>query len=157
MSYVSGAARKLRKQGSLAGSLLVFVMTNKYSGGPQYVNYKIIRLPVPSNQTAELIHYAVIALKHLFREGYKYKKSGVIVSDLIPSGGLQTAMWDEKQRSKAIKLLRVIDKINEKAGADTLKFAIEGSEKTWRMRQENLSPHYTTRWKDILVVDIDKA
>ena len=37
-----------------------------------------------------------------------------------------------------------------------LKFAVEGSDESWKMRQENLSPHYTTRWSDILVVDLRK-
>ena len=34
--------------------------------------------------------------------------------------------------------------------------AIQGMDDNWKMRQHNLSPQYTTRWKDILVVDVDK-
>ena len=131
-------------------------MTNKYAKGPKYVNYKIIKLPVPSHQTTDLIHYAVIALKKLYKKGYKYKKAGVIVSDVIPADSRQTALWQEPETEKNKKLIEIIDKINEKAGIEKIKFAIQGTEKTWQMRQENLSPHYTTRWSDILVVDMDK-
>ncbi|OQX75064.1 MAG: hypothetical protein B6D61_11095 [Bacteroidetes bacterium 4484_249] len=155
-SYVSKVAIKLRKQKSLAQSLLIFIMTNKYAKGPKYVNYKIIKLPVPSHQTTDLIHYAVIALKKLYKKGYKYKKAGVIVSDVIPADSRQTALWQEPETEKNKKLIEIIDKINEKAGIEKIKFAIQGTEKTWQMRQENLSPHYTTRWSDILVVDMDK-
>ena len=154
-SYVSKVGEKLRKQKSLAQSLLIFIMTNKFAKGPQYVNYKIVQLPVPTNQTPELIHYAVVALKQLYKKGYKYKKSGVIVSDIIPADNLQTALWDDINRDKDKKLLEIIDNINRNAGVEKVKFAIQGSEKTWKMRQENLSPHYTTKWSDILKVDMD--
>jgi DNA polymerase V len=156
-SYVSKVALKLRKQKSLAQSLLIFIMTNKYANGPKYVNYKIIRLPVASNQTRELIHFSLIALKQLYRKGYLYKKSGIVVSEIIPEKGVQAGLWDDANRQKNRKLMEVIDKINKKAGADQVKFAIQGSDETWKMKQANLSPHYTTRWKDILVVDSGKS
>lgn len=155
-NYVARTAQKLREAKGLAQSLLVFIMTNKYATGPQYVNYKIVKLPLASNQTAELIHYARIALKALFRSGYKYKKSGVIVSEVIPDNGIQSALWDDKDRSKKQKLVNVIDKINQKAGNDKVKFAVMGEEENWKMRQHSLSPKYTTQWKGILIVNVDK-
>jgi DNA polymerase V len=155
-SYVSKVAAKLRRQKSLAQSLLIFIMTNKFARGPKYVNYKIIRLPAASNQTRELIHYALIALKQLYKKGYLYKKSGIVVSEIIPEEGMQSGLWDDKNRQKNRRLMETIDKINAKAGADQIRFAVQGSEEGWKMRQENLSPHYTTKWMDILVVDIDK-
>ncbi len=155
-NYVAKVAKKLRVGKSLAQSLLIFIMTNKYAKGPQYVNYKIVKLPVATNQTSELIHYARIALKALFREGYKYKKSGIIVSELVPDKGVQKALWENQDRDKKQKLINTIDKINRQAGIDTVKFAIQGQEENWKMRQHNLSPRYTTQWKDILVVDVDK-
>lgn len=154
-SYVSKVAAKLRRQKSLAQSLLIFIMTNKYAKGPRYVNYKIVRLPEASNQTRELIHYSLIALKQLYRKGYLYKKSGIVVSEIIPEKSTQSGLWDDANRQKHRKLMEVMDKINRKAGADQVKFAVQGSEESWKMRQENLSPHYTTRWKDILVVNVD--
>ena len=156
MSYVSKVGQKLRKQKSLANSLLIFIMTNKFAVGPQYVNYKIIQLPAPTNQTTELIHYAVIALKKLYKKGYSYKKSGVIVSDVVPAQSEQTNLWDEVNREKNKKLLAVIDNINSKAGIEQVKFAVQGTDKSWNMRQHNLSPHYTTKWSDILIVDVGR-
>jgi DNA polymerase V len=155
-SYVVKVAQKLRKGKVLAQSLLIFIMTNKYASGPKYVNYKIVRLPVATNQTPELIHYARIALKALYRDGYKYKKSGIIVSEIIPDHGIQSALWDEKNRDKQQKLINAIDKINRQAGIEKVKFAIQGQGEGWKMHQDNLSPRYTTRWADILVVDVDK-
>lgn len=155
-TYVSKVAQKLRKQKTLAGSILIFLMTNKYASGPQYVNYTIVKFPVPTNKTSELIHYSVIALKKLYRSGYKFKKTGAIVSELIPDTGKQTALWSETENVKNVKLLEVIDNINKKAGLEKVKFAIQGTDETWKMRQDNLSPQYTTRWSDILVVDLGR-
>ena len=155
ISYVSKIGIKLRKQKLLAGNLLVFIMTNKYAEGPKYVNYKIIQLPVATNNTPELIHYAIIALKKLYKDGYKYKKSGVIVSDVVSVHGMQTGLWDNMDREKNKKLIEVIDKINEKAGIEKVKYAIQGDDEKWKMRQKKLSPHFTTKWSDILIVDID--
>jgi DNA polymerase V len=104
-----------------------------------------------------LIHYAGIALKKLYKKDYLYKKSGVIVSDLIPATGAQTNMWENKNRDRTKRLLEVIDKINHKAGIEKIKFAIQGTEASWHMRQHHLSPRYTTKWSDILVVDVDNV
>jgi DNA polymerase V len=154
-SYVAQVARKLRKQRSLARSLLVFVMTNKYAAGPRYVNYKVLQLPVPTGDTPELIRHAMTALKAIFREGYKYKKSGVIASDLIPEEQPQLSLWDDKARGKAKSLAEAVDRINRVLAPGRLKYAIEGNEAGWKMKQERLSPHHTTRWDDLLHIDMD--
>ena len=154
-SYVAKAAQKLRKQKSMANSLMLFIMTNKYAKGPQYVNYRIVKLPSPTNQTQELIHFAQIALKRLFRKGYYYKKAGVIVSDVVPSNQVQTSIWEPSTREKNQSILKAVDAINAKTGKEQVKFAIQGNEETWKMRQHNLSPQYTTRWRDILEVNMD--
>ena len=75
ISYVSKVAIKLRKQKSLAQSLLIFIMTNKYAQGPKYVNYKIVRLPVPSSQTQELIHYCPDRLKTILQKRLSLQKN----------------------------------------------------------------------------------
>lgn len=155
-TYASKVAKKLRSQNSLAGSLLVFVMTNKFASGPQYVNYQLIHLPSPSNQTPVFIHYSRKLLKSLFRDGYKYKKSGVIVSDLIPDDGQQTSLWEKLPTVAEKRLMQVIDGINERSGSEAVRYAAQGTGVSWKMRQNNLSPHYTTRWEDLLTVDMDQ-
>jgi len=156
-SYAVQVARKLRRQGSLARSLLVFVMTNKYASGPRYVNYRILQLPVPTSDTPELIHHAMTALKAIFREGYKYKKTGVIASDLVPEEQPQLTLWDAKARSRAKSLAEAVDRINAMLAPGKLKYAIEGHETDWKMKQERLSPHHTTRWEDLLHIDMDRS
>ena len=36
-------------------------------------------------------------------------------------------------------------------GKESIKLASEGFTRPWKMRQENKSPSYTTKWEEILV------
>lgn len=157
VNYAAGVSDRLRKMDLFAGTILVFVMTNKYAEGPQYVNYKIITLPVPTNNAPELLHHTLVALKHLFREGYLYKKSGVIASGLVPATGKQLELWDEGVHKQADRIQAIMDNVNTKKGSRVVRLAIENEGTVGKMRQEKLSPRYTTNWNDILKVEIDRA
>ena len=45
-----------------------------------------------------------------------------------------------------------IDSINVKIGRDSLRFAIQGFKESWAHKQQKLSPSYTTRWSDLLII-----
>jgi len=65
-------------------------------------------------------------------------------------------LWDNVNRDKHKNLMGVIDKLTTTMGRDIVKFAIQGTRLRWRLKQEKLSPHYTTNWDEILEIDIDK-
>ncbi|MCK9611278.1 MAG: Y-family DNA polymerase [Bacteroidales bacterium] len=153
-TFVSRAAEKLRQQYSCARSVNVFVMTNRFSDTPKYVNSIMVQLPVASNITSELVHYSLKGLKKIFCKGYKYKKSGIILSDLIPENQLQYSLWDDTNRRKMTELMRIVDNINKEVGQDAVKLAVQGTRRKWKMHQERLSPQYTSRWSDILTIKI---
>lgn len=154
-TYAASVGKKLRDQKALASSLLVFVMTNKYAEGPQYVNYQMVHFAVPSNQTRDLIHHSGELLRSVFKKGYRYKKSGVIASGLIPDHGKQFPLW-EPVSGRRDQIEKTMDRINQRAGNGKVRYAVEGSGKSFKMKQENLSPRYTTRWSDLPEVDMDR-
>ena len=47
-----------------------------------------------------------------------------------------------------------IDRINERYGSSTIRLASEGIEKAWRMKRENVSPCYTTKFEDLVQVKL---
>jgi len=155
-AFVATVAEKLRKQKSVAQALTIFVMTNRFAKGPYYVNGITVQLPVATNSTIEMIHHTVKALKKIYRKGYNYKKSGVIATEIIPENTLQCALWDDVDREKHKKITAIMDNINARMGKGKVKFAIQGTQRGWKMRQEKLSPAYTTRWDDLLTIDITK-
>lgn len=153
-AFVGRLAEKLRKQKLLATRLTVFVMTNRFARGPRYVNFKTINFNVPTHSTAELNRMMVKALSSLFREGYLYKKSGILAEELIPENIRQTALWDSTDHEKQERLMKALDLINAKTGRDSVRYALQGFDRKWKMRQEKLSASYTTKWSDILNIQI---
>ncbi len=155
-NYAARCSEKLRKQNSIARIITVFVMTNRFANTPKYVNGKTLQMPVATNNSSEIIHYATIALQEIYKEGYSYKKSGVILSDFVPEGSYQQSLWDNIDRKRLSILMKTLDQINNKMGIDTIKIAAQGTQKRWKMRQEKLSPNYTSRWDELLDINIDK-
>jgi DNA polymerase V len=154
LTFVAAVGEKLRKQQSVAQSMTVFVMTNKFARGPQYVNGMTFALPVATSHTSELIHHARIALKKLYRKGYLYKKSGIIVNDIISRRSLQCALWDDVNREKQEKITAIMDRINVKMGRGKVRYAVQGTGRKWKMRQERLSRRFTTNWEELPVIDL---
>ncbi len=149
-SYVSRAAEKLRRQHSLASEMTLYIMTNPFKDEPQYYNSAYIRFPAATCNTSELIHYALDRLEYLYRPGYRYKKSAVMLGGLLPDKAIQTCLFDEdEKRVRNFQLMRTLDEINHKMGADTIHYAVTGIQQKWQMRRSYRSPAYTTRWKEI--------
>jgi len=153
-TFAASVAGKLRRQRSVAQSLTVFVMTNRFARGPQYVNGMTITLPVATHHTAELIHHTRTILRKLFRKGYLYKKSGVIVNDIISQKAMQCTLWDDQNRERQEKITAAIDQINARMGKGKVRYAVQGTGRKWKMRQEKLSPRYTTDWEELLVIEL---
>ncbi len=155
-SFVARAAEKLRKQKSAAGVVSVYILTNRFERDTYYYNHKVIELPNPSNITPELIKYAIIGLKQIFKKGYKYKKAGIMLLDIVPDDQIQLNLFKKSNLDKTHKLMKTIDKLNIEMGNGTLFYASEGVSQIWKMKSEMRSPCYTTRWDNILSIDMDK-
>jgi DNA polymerase V len=154
-TFTARCAQKLRQQKSCAGALMVFIQTNSFKKDePQYEKNFVCKLPVETNSTIELIKYTTHALKAIYQPGFRYKKAGVLVLDIVPENQVQGSLFDNVDRDKHHEVMAAIDRINQKYGRDTLKIAAQGSGRKWKLRQEKLSPSYTTRWSDIIEVKV---
>lgn len=150
-THASTCAKKLRQQKSYAMSLMVFIHTNNFREDlPQYWKNTIIHLPVPTNDTLEIVHYALAGLKTIFIQGYQYKKAGVIITEITE--GAQMGLFDKIDRTKREQLMQTIDQINGKH-SQLVKLAIQGSGRDWKLKQEQLSQRYTTDINEILTIN----
>jgi DNA polymerase V len=148
-TYLAMAAAKLRKQKSCSGSLLVFIDTNPFREDlAQYSRHIVIKLPVATGSTPEMLHYALDGLKKIYRSEFLYKKAGVMLMDICSADTVQRSLFDTVDRKKHQKLMEVLDGINERYGRNTVKYACMGDGRAWRIKQERLSPCYTTRMSD---------
>jgi DNA polymerase V len=151
-TYMTRAAEKLRQAQLAASVVTVFLNTNRFTDEPQYANSVTLPLPVATQDTAELIRYAFRGIEQLFREGYRYKKAGVILTELVPAQQVQTHLFDHTDRERSQKLMAAIDAINTQWGTGTVRYAAVGLRPRWIMRSARRSPRFTTQWGELVVV-----
>lgn len=153
-NYAATCAEKLRKQKSCCKEMNVFISTNVHKiEEAQYTHSLTMELARASNNTAELIKYALKGLNIIFKEGYRYMKCGVIVMDLVPENVLQANIFETCNLSKNKKIMSVMDKVNNSLGKETVRMATQGFKKRYKLRADHLSPRYTTDINHILKVN----
>ena len=158
-TFAGKCAVKLRKEDSLASMLTVFIATSPFDeSGNRYWGTRTAALPYPANDTIAILKAAQTMLDGIYREGNTYKKAGVIVSGIFPKESYSTtlSLFEEEapaSNERENKLMQVMDSINQRYGRGTVHLASENSE-SWKPNQERLSPCYTTRWDDIIEVNL---
>ena len=151
-TFAVSCAEKLRKQNSSCNLLTLFIQTNPFDKEKaQYYRTISIHLPYQSNSSITLSKVAVRAFEQIYKDGYAYKKAGIIVSGLVPEDQRQLSLFEEENTHHP-NLMKAMDVLNKKFGAAKVKLASQDLDRTWKMRQECLSPCYTTKWKDLLIV-----
>ena len=153
-TFAVSCAEKLRKQNSCCNSLMVFIHTNGHRKElPQYSRNIVIQLPYPTNSSIELAKFATKALQKIFKDGYAYKKAGVIVQDFTPEEVTQVSIFENSNEAHK-PLMKVIDKLNTIYGMQKIKLGSQDIKKVWKMKQEKLSPNYTTKLSDIITINV---
>ena len=148
--YATRATEKLRKEQQQAKVLTVFIRTSPFKDNePQYSNSASGELLTPSCDTRDFIELANHLLKRIWKDGFRYAKAGVMLSDFYDPGMFQPGLFDDvSTRSNSQQLMSVLDTINQ-SGAGKVFFAGQGTKKDWSMKREHLSPAYTTRWDQL--------
>lgn len=152
-NFATRAAEKLREQGSFASGITIFIRTNPFNKTDRQYSHSIsLKFPKETDNTVCILQTASQGLKAIYKEGFKYKKAGTMLLDIIPSKIVQNDLFIDNIKMDNKKLMNALDAINEKYGRQILQFAVCGFLKTGLTNKESVSPAYTTRWKDILTV-----
>ncbi|MBS4001648.1 MAG: Y-family DNA polymerase [Desulfobulbaceae bacterium] len=151
-TFAVSCAEKLRHQKSCCNSLMVFVHTNGHRKDlPQYSRNIVIKLPFATNSSIELSRFALFALSKIFKDGYHYKKAGVIVQDFTPEDSTQIHLFENRDE-RHIPLMKAVDALNKSYGQQKIRLATQDQKRVWKMKQEKLSPRYTTKLSDIIKI-----
>ena len=151
-AYVTRACVKLRRQNSLAGYVHVYVETNRFKGD-YYINSLGMYVNPPSAHTSLLSHYGKLLLKHIYKDGYKYKRAGVMLTDLVSEqSGQEYLIGPVYSGSREQRLMEVIDRYNSSVNRGKIQLASEGMGKSWHMKQAHKSRRYTTHWDELLEI-----
>jgi DNA polymerase V len=119
---------------------------------PYYAPNLSFAMPLHTHYTPELIHYALWALKEMYRPGYRYMKCGVMLTDLIPEGKETLDLFDRRDTAKQSKLMAAMDHVNQTMGRRTLFYACSGIRQAWAGASARRSPSYTTDWESLIRV-----
>lgn len=153
-TFATVCAEKLRAQKSCCYGVILYLRKDQYKMDAQRYNfYKMETLPFASNSNITLSSVAVKMLKELFEEGQVYKKAGIIVTQIIPQDQKQFHLFEE-ENPKHQKLMQVMDAYHKKTGERKIRLGNQDLQRTWKMKQNHLSPKYTTDFKDIFKVKV---
>jgi DNA polymerase V len=153
-TFAMTCSEKLRKQKSNCNSIMVFIHTNGYRDDlNQYSKNIVIDLPFATNSGIDIVKFANIGLKTIFKQGYQYKKAGVIVMNLVPENPYQMTLFSEFNPKHKL-LFQTVDNINNAIGQKKIKLACQDMQRTWKMNQEKLSPRYTTNLNEIINIKV---
>lgn len=151
-TFATSCAEKLRKQQSSCYMITVTLSSDRHKKeAKQYRVSKTVQLAYPTDSTLIISSQAVKAATSMFKSGIKYKRAGVIVMGLVPNNNYQLHLF-ENENPKHKPLMVAIDKLNKKYKDYKIKLGNQDLERTWKMRQERLSPKYTTNINDIIKV-----
>ena len=166
-NYAARCAEKLRRQNTVATDVGVFLNTNAFREDlAQYWNFQESQLITPSNATITIVQSATDVLRRIYRQGYQYKKAGVIVRGITPDSPIQQDLFDvnAEQIQKMRRLDEVVDRINRLHGSETVVIGAQQYTKkdgqgradvfANAIKHDHKSPNPTTRWSDIIKIKV---
>ena len=154
-NFSASMAEKLRKQCSVVSEIVVFAYTNRFKENePQTHGSALISFITPTADVRTIVSKTVAATKALFKEGYGYKKAGVVASKITSEKSIMHSLFEDTETTeREHKITSVLDNINKTFGKGTIKLAVQGSGHI-KSSSDNQSPHYTTLWTDIPKVTV---
>jgi len=153
-AYISKAAEKVRLQGSVAGHIQVFIETNPFKGD-YYRNSASVDVTPPTAYTPQLVNIAKRLLVKIYKEDYRYKSCGVMLTNFSDEKLVQQDLFAPVYSdSPKQRLMKIMDGYNRTANSGQLFFAAEGAGKPWFMKQSRKSKRFTTRWDELLEIKI---
>ena len=155
----------MRENNLSCGSVTIFIKTSKY-GKRNYSNSKTHTLIEATIDLRLIWKVSDKLLKDIYRDKFIYSKVGIILSNLLNQESIQLSLVDDvrSKRTNEVerKLMKLIDKINNRFGYGKIKLSSDSSKDffsnkntinkkriSWEMRSKYRSPCYTTSWCDI--------
>ena len=152
--HATRGSEKLRRQRLAAQHLTVFISTSRFRQNPEeiYSASASWRLLLPTSYPPALVSAALPLLERVYKPGFVYHKAGVFLTDIVPETEKQQSFVESADDEKQARVMRAVDGINRKYGRYTVRPLAVGFDHGWRMRQQRLSPRYTTRLDEVLRV-----
>ena len=156
--YATRLGEKLRRYHQAAEVLTIYLSANSFKNKRKdgRVHFsRTIALPIATSNTNDLIMWSCKVIESLYEKNTNYKKAGILASNLKPANQIQMHLFKStNQHLKNNKLMKAMDSINKSNGNNTVYFASCNQQQSWSRKAEWESPKYTTRWEDLLTIDL---
>ncbi len=150
-TFARRATERIRGENLTASTVSVFLRTNPFDRNRYYSNSSTTTLSYPTYDTMQIVKTALQLTKIIFRENYKYKKAGVLLSGFYEKGTETKDLFSEA-RYRSPKLMSTVDQINERYGSDTIQIATECQIGKWKQKRKNCTQSYTTQLDNVLLI-----
>lgn len=152
--FLTRACEKMRKHNLAANAITIFIGTDRFRPIPEpYSNSATYSSTYPTDSNQEIQEWTLSTLERIYRQGFEYRKAGIILSGLVPKDNLTKRMFDDEKFQRQHNLMKAIDELNQKFGKDTICFGSVKTEGSWKMKQTRKSQSYTTDWNELLTVN----
>lgn len=146
VSFAERTARQLRDEGSVAGSVMAYMRGDYFREDlPFYSNSCQLQLDTPTSDTMTIVRQALNAFNLIWRDGFGYRKAGVMALDIQHGGGIQLNVFDPDDHGKLRRLMSSIDGINNMYGSRSVKLAPGLQRGDWAPNQN----HFQTQSKTL--------
>ena len=134
-------SERLRKQNTCCKMITVFVQTNRFRKDlPEYRNAMTRILSNPTNSSILLGRVVNELFEAIYRDGFHYKRAGVIVNDFVPEDQRQISLFEEDIQNQHLPVMKAMDAMNRKYGKDKVRLGSMSGENTFG--RAKLSPEY---------------
>ena len=154
-TFVSRAAERLRADHSLAAMIQVYYRAKDPARQGEACGDSVaLPLPMATDDTRVLIQHALQALDQIYQPGLKYKKAGVVFTNIRPAQIRQPQLFGlYAQASGPSAAMRLMDQVNQRYGRDTVRIASMGvsDDAAWHMSCSRRTRRYTTALDELPV------
>nr|WP_315031997.1 DUF4113 domain-containing protein [uncultured Chryseobacterium sp.] len=134
-------SERLRKQNTCCKIITVFVQTNRFRKDlPEYKNAVSRVLSNPTNSSILIGRVVNELFEDIYKEGFHYKRAGVMVNDFVPEDQRQIGLFEEDTQNQHLPVMKAMDAMNRKYGKDKVRLGSMSGENTFG--RARLSPEY---------------
>lgn len=134
-------SERLRKQNTCCKMITVFVQTNRFRKDlPEYKNAMTRIISNPTNSSILIGRVVNELFEEIYREGFHYKRAGVMVNDFVPEDQRQISLFEEDIQNQHLPVMKAMDAMNRKFGKDKVRLGSMSGENTFG--RTKLSPEY---------------
>lgn len=147
--YAQNSARRLRAQGSVAGSLWAFASTSWYVQPVHHISAQT-SLPGRTGDPAVIVEAACRLLLGCIEEGRRYVRAGIALSEIAPAG-VQEMLSPFQPDPRTAVIGPLVDRVNRSTGRGSVGLGWAGlaAPPAWQMRRDMLSERATTSWAEL--------